>query len=131
MARGKKTGGRDFSATHQPINRGRPPKLTEQEKQMRREVKENLIECCYLLKTRVSEIKKRMADDPTLMEWFVGISMEQKNPKYVEMLINRAVGKPKESIEITSDVKVEGMVDFAKLDKDQLKAIKKILKLKE
>lgn len=127
MAIGKKTGGKDFTSTYQPEGRGRK-KLTEYEKEVRERLRTGLAEVCELLLTDVHLVVEKMKrGNPTVLETFIGFAIEKKDHKYLEMLLTRALGKPKEHIEIKSTVEQKSDVDLKVLSTEQLEAIQGII----
>jgi len=132
MARGKKTGGRDFSSTNQPKKRGRKP------------LPKDLRDARNLTKARLQgmlnkslwctqdELTARMKDDETpMIEKMIGSivykALVEGDQTRLTFILDRMIGKVKEEIDIkTYSQKLEGLSDqeIVEVGKDAIKLLK-------
>ena len=124
MARGRKTGGRDFGPDNPPPGGKR---LTAFEKDVRKRLRTHIGEVCEMLLTDARDVMAKVQDNPTVLELFVGFAIERKDHRFLELMLTRALGKPKQEIEVKAEVAPRSEVDLKVLSTEQLEQIQKVI----
>lgn len=122
MARGKKTGGSDFSSENQPKRKGRKP-LPEDLRKATRLTKARLEGTInkYLWMSRDELQSKIRRSSTPMLEVIIGQivwkAAVEGDPKRLDFILDRVIGKVKEQIDITTYLeRVSGLSDREIID---------------
>lgn len=115
MAKGKKTGGRNFEPGICPNPNGRPP-ITPEVKALRGLTHEHIKDVMDLLVDQEFEKLREMAKDtslPALKLLYIRAvlrAVETGDLANIEIVLNRVLGKPKERIEHSGAITLESII---------------------
>ena len=98
------------------VGNGRP-KLTQEQKDIKKKLREHVIEVSRILFMNDDEFNKLFAEEkPTQLEKMLIIAINEQNWKAVDSILNRVIGKPRDSLELTTDDKTVFTLKYS-LDK--------------
>lgn len=127
MGKGFKTGGKNFQKGVSPNPDGRPP-MDESVRRIRIETKEAVAKLYWDCVNRTKlEMTERINANPTVFE--EGIlrailkDMTRGQTITLEKLMDRVIGKPKEVINITGDIRTESTVNLELLSVEEIKSL--------
>lgn len=126
MAKGKKTGGKDFQLGHEPTPGGGRPRLSVHDKAFRAMNGSRLAEILNTLINCSKEEIMEKAKDPSLSIFELAIAsilskaVQQGDHKRIDAILDRLVGKPKQSIEVTNPYAGKSLQELEELVKTHI-----------
>lgn len=106
MAKGFKTGGRDFLPGHKDTPNAGRPKMPEEIKRIRAAVLTDIAQCMEALtmdETAALEFLK--GPDKSLFKNILANAYVKKDWKTIEAFLDRFIGKPKQQVDIKQETK--------------------------
>lgn len=130
MAKGEKTGGKNFKKGHAPM--GGRPSLTEEQKEFKKLTTKQYINLLNkylgLSFKELTELEKTK-DKLTILEGYILncfiVGTKKGDYKTLELMLNRLIGKPVQKIEFDGDITVENELsnkEFREIGKALLQA---------